>query len=425
MAAKYYFEPGKSVPKFFDDERIDPNFPAPPIGTVLYNQQLQQVGVYGGPGKTNAPTGVGTNAAQNNPNNAPSNIPTGVNPLTQAQIMDLIARNANTQQGNQLDYDATVRGQDKSYEAALANIYAQLAQSQQSDANRLQIAGMGDVTQRRGQDFDYQTALMNAQTQKEIAGLNDATQRLGQQQNYMLGLARLAADRGQLDQSRWFQEQSANLERQRFVFDQQKTQLEQKLAYTQMGLQQQQNAAAQQLGFANLDLDQRRFALEKQKAQAEMAANPFNAFANAYFVRGQQADPALAGYGTPGSESAYGLPAIQEPAMPSPQMAPPVRAPSTPDFNIDYGLAQTGASAPPSSPSFPGTALMSSPPAPYMMPPLMGQPSTYGGYGGGMGIPGGFNQSQSAFLDYARQHIPGYGGPSSYTDPRSFPGGYY
>jgi hypothetical protein len=261
------------------------------------------------------------------------------------------AANQTAQQGNQLDYMAAMAGIGASTQnAAMDNEtrvrVAQIAaREQQLDRSIQNAQWAAQFYHQQGQDAianQFREAAM--QLEREKFGLQreqqaydngmttaEFLQRQDQfNRTFGLDVSRFNSD----EANRAFQNNMAGA---LFQQNQQDAERQYGLQRSDLQLRQQQSGAQQALDYNRFGLDQQRFALDRDKARAEMAANPYNAFANAYFVRGQAASPAFAPFGTPGSGWAYGYQAQPEMQMPRTQL------PSQPKtFGMPNGPMQGG-----------------------------------------------------------------------------------
>ena len=264
--------------------------------------------------------------------------------------------NANNAQGNYLDYQVgqgananNAQGNYYDFTAAMAGIGAGTGNNVRDNDTRVRLAMIdkeqteldrnlqmiryaADDAWRKGES-DKAYALKNAEMQleREKFGL------VREQQAYDNGMTTAQFLQSQQEQDRRFGLDTAQFNSDeanrtfnngmmgaQFQQNQQQFDQQHALNRSQFGLQQQQAGAQQALDYNRFGLEQQRFALDRDKTRAEMAANPYNAFANAQMVRGQAASPAFAAYGTPGSGQAYGYQDQPEQAMPRitlPQMS--------------------------------------------------------------------------------------------------------
>ncbi len=262
-------------------------------------------------------------------------------------------QNQNTAQGNYWDYllgqganQNNAQGNEFDFQAAMAGIQAGQQNAGLDSQTRLRIAQMqagedGLDRQLEAYKFAIDDAWRKGESDKAYAMQRAAMQL--EQEKFALQKEQQAYDNGMttaefqqrqqefnkrygLDVAQFnsaeanqgFQNQMAGA---MFQQGQQQFDKQHNLARSQFGLQQQQAGAQQALDFNRFGLEQQRFGLDRDKQRAEMAANPYNAFANAQMVRGQAASPSYAAYGTPGSGWAYGY--QDQPEMPVPRVQLP------------------------------------------------------------------------------------------------------
>lgn len=243
--------------------------------------------------------------------------------------------NANTAQGNWLDFQAAMAGvgastQNAGLDSQTRIRIAQIGAEQDGlDRNLEMLKFLIDDAWRKGEsDKAYRMQEAAMQLEREKFGLQKEQQaydngmttaqfQLQQEQfNRTFGLDVAKFNSSEANQAFQNQMQGAMFQQGQQQFDKQHA-----LARSQFGLQQQQAGAQQALDFNRFGLEQQRFALDRDRQRAEMAANPYNAFANAQMVRGQAASPSYAAFGTPGSGWAYGY--QDQPEMPMPRIQLP------------------------------------------------------------------------------------------------------
>ena len=349
----------------------------PPVGASVMTQSRQPLGVSDGRGgvvgggtPSGAVTGAGGPAvspAQNPPGmNDPLIYPVGETAAARAERLNINAANNQTQlRGYQIGAESQAAATAAAREGNQLDAQTRMQLGLMDSQTRERIAQLGDQTQRlemqmnerlrwadfyrqMGQDqiandlqysameLDKVKVALSREMQQYQQALGTAEFQQSQQQfdrTFGMDVARFGAD----EANRTFQNQMATA-----GFQEGQNQFAQQHALDRgrFGLDQQSQAANQALQYSNFGLDQQRFGLEKQKAQAEMAANPYNAFANAYFVRGQSSGPAFAPYGTPGSGWAYGYQDMPE--APTPK----VNLPNVPGGYPAPAFAQSTVNAP-------------------------------------------------------------------------------